>query len=194
MRVPRHFLRIPRIYAVTRRPHHGPVQSPDYPRLASITKSQGYSIFPWHQQARWSEYLSGFNLVICFCPGKLGTKPNALTSRWDVYLKEGNNDYASINPQNYHPVFTSKQLALSLQTTTLSIAVLCGSLIMDPERLHSDIWSQLQEDPISTEHLDNQSDPQWTLDPIGLLCHLGCIYVLNSGNLLLCVLQFSHNN
>ena len=30
-------------------------------------------------QARWSEYLSYFNLTICFCPGHLGTKPDALT-------------------------------------------------------------------------------------------------------------------
>src|SRR6266481_2586781 len=30
-------------------------------------------------QARWSEYLFGFNLVIRFHPGKLGTKPDALT-------------------------------------------------------------------------------------------------------------------
>src|SRR5882724_11419750 len=40
---------------------------------------------------------------------------------------------------------------------------------------------------ISTEHLNNQSDP-----PDGLLCQLGCIYVLNSGNLQLCVLKYSH--
>jgi len=31
------------------------------------------------RQARWSEYLSQFNLVICFCPRRLGTKPDALT-------------------------------------------------------------------------------------------------------------------
>ena len=37
-------------------------------------------------QAHWSEYLSQFNLVIRFCPGKLGAKPDALTGRWDVYL------------------------------------------------------------------------------------------------------------
>src|SRR5882724_11758279 len=66
------------------------------------------------RQARWSKYLSGFNLVIHFHPGKLRTKPNTLTRRWDVYLKEGNSDYASVNPQNFCPVFTSKQLALSL--------------------------------------------------------------------------------
>src|SRR5882724_13620027 len=64
---------------------------------------------------------------------------------------------------------------------------------MDAERLNSNIWSQLQEDPISAEHLDNQSDPQWTLDPDGLLCHVGHIYVLNSGNLQLHVLQYSHD-
>src|SRR5882724_4935165 len=55
-----------------------------------------------HRQARWSEYLSAFNLIIRFWPGKLGTKPDALTRRWDIYLKEGNSDYASVNPQNYH--------------------------------------------------------------------------------------------
>src|SRR5882724_6436283 len=135
------------------------------------------------RQARWSEYLSRFNLVIRFRPGKLRTKPDTLTRRWDVYLKEGNSNYASVNPQNYRPVFTSEQLASSLQATTLSIPVLHGSLIMDAERLHSDIRSQLQDDPISAEHLDNQSDPEWTLDPNGSLHPLGRIYVLNSGNL-----------
>jgi len=67
-----------------------------------------------HRQAHWSEYLSGFNLVICFRPGKLGTKPDTLTRRWDICLKEGNSDYASVNPQNYCLVFTSEQLASSL--------------------------------------------------------------------------------
>ena len=31
------------------------------------------------QQAHWSEYFSQFNMVICFHPGKLGAKPDALT-------------------------------------------------------------------------------------------------------------------
>jgi len=33
------------------------------------------------RQARWSEYLSQFNLVIRFHPGRLGTKLDALTRR-----------------------------------------------------------------------------------------------------------------
>ena len=31
------------------------------------------------RQAWWLEYLSQFNLIICFRPSKLGTKPDALT-------------------------------------------------------------------------------------------------------------------
>ena len=52
------------------------------------------------RQAQWSEYLSQFNLIIRFRPGRLGMKPDSLTRRWDVYLKEGSSDYTSINPQN----------------------------------------------------------------------------------------------
>ena len=76
------------------------------------------------RQAHWSEFLSTFNLIIRFHPGKLGTKPDTLTRRWDVYPKEGNSDYATVNPQNYRPVFTSEQLALSLGATSLVVPVL----------------------------------------------------------------------
>src|SRR5882724_4008166 len=65
---------------------------------------------------------------------------------------------------------------------------------MDAERLHSNIWTQLREDTISAEHLNNQSDTKWTLDPNSLLCHLRCIYFPNSRNLRLHVLQYSHNH
>ena len=54
-----------------------------------------------HRQARWSEYLSQFNMIIRFCPGKLGAKPDALTRRWDIYHKGGNSDFALANPSNY---------------------------------------------------------------------------------------------
>ena len=33
------------------------------------------------RQARWSEFLSRFNFVITYRPGRLGTKPDALTRR-----------------------------------------------------------------------------------------------------------------
>jgi hypothetical protein len=72
-----------------------------------------------HRQAHWSEYLCQFNLIIPFHPGKLGTKPDTLTRRWNVYAKEGGNDYAKVNPQNFRPVFTQEQLSASLCATSL---------------------------------------------------------------------------
>ena len=75
-------------------------------------------------QAHWSEFLSQFNLVIHFHPRKLGTKPDSLTRWWDIYLKEGERDYASVNLHNLHPVFTNKQLASSLCATSFYTPVL----------------------------------------------------------------------
>ena len=63
---------------------------------------------------------------------------------------------------------------------------------MDTERLYSDIRSHLRDDPFSTEH--NQSDPKWSLDPDGPLRHQGQIYVPDSNNLQLHVLQYSHDH
>ena len=58
------------------------------------------------QQAHWLEYLSQFNLWICFCPGRLGTKPDALTQHLDVHPGSG----ADTTPTNVHPLFTPQQL------------------------------------------------------------------------------------
>ena len=58
------------------------------------------------RQVWWSEYLSQFNLIIRFHPGCLGTKLDALTRRWDIYTKEGNTGYATVNPHNFKPIFT----------------------------------------------------------------------------------------
>ena len=78
------------------------------PQYFSTTK-----VLTW-QQAQCLEFLSQFNMVICFRPGKLGTKPDMLTHCWDIYSKEGSSDYASINLQNLRPIFTDKQLASSV--------------------------------------------------------------------------------
>jgi RNase H-like domain found in reverse transcriptase len=90
------------------------------------------------RQACWSEYLSQFNLVICFRPGRLGTKPDLLTRRWDVYLTEWDSDYASINRQNLRPVFTQHQLSLFLRATP---TVLQAASLLDTEQIRSDIVS-----------------------------------------------------
>src|SRR6202021_2600300 len=93
------------------------------------------------QQARWSEFLSQFNLVIRFRPGKLGTKPDSLTRRWDVYPKEGDRDYAKVNPQNFHPVFTQEQLSSSFRASYYFEPLIRAVGIMDVGHLHTDIHS-----------------------------------------------------
>ena len=107
------------------------------------------------QQACWSEFLSQFYIVIHFHPGKLRTKPDALTRRWDVYPKEGERNYAAVNPHNFRPVFTNEQLASSLQATVLYSLVLRAATIMDLKTLHSNIRSVLHSDPAISKHLSN---------------------------------------
>jgi len=58
--------------------------------------------------ARWSEFLSQFNISIKFWPGRLGKKLDVLTRRWDVY---GDNPLKESLAQK--PVFTQAQLTLS---------------------------------------------------------------------------------
>ena len=135
-------------------------------------------------QAHWSELLSQFNLVIRFHPRKLRAKPDALTRRWDVYPKEGDSDYATVNPHNFHPVFTNEQLASSLRATTLITPVLQAVSLMDVEQLHSDIRSALPADSIASIHLNsNKSDPRWSLGSDGLLRRDDRIYVPDSEDL-----------
>jgi RNase H-like domain found in reverse transcriptase/Reverse transcriptase (RNA-dependent DNA polymerase) len=87
------------------------------------------------RQARWSTFLSRFNMVIRFCPGCLGTKPNALTRQPDLYPKGEGKPYGTVNPQNCRPVFSSTQLSASLQATAMLPVALCGIITMDIEEL-----------------------------------------------------------
>ena len=50
-----------------------------------------------HHQVHWLECLSGFNYLIHYHAGWLGTKPDALTHHEDVY-PWGENAYALANP------------------------------------------------------------------------------------------------
>jgi hypothetical protein len=146
------------------------------------------------RQVRWSKYLNQFNLVIRFRPGRLGTKPDSLTRRWDVYPKGGNSDYAVINLNNLRPVFTQNQLRASLCASALAGPVIRNAIVMDIAKLHSDIVDALPLDTFSSGHLPEPSDPHWTLGSDGLLCCDDHIYVPNSNDLRLHVLQYHHDH
>ena len=146
------------------------------------------------RQARWSEYLSQFNLVIRFQPSRLGAKPDALTRRWDVYSKKGENGFTRVNPQNLCPVFTTEQLNSSLRVTYLQLPVLWASVLMDVKRLHADILSALPSNPTAQTHLSDSLNPWWTTDANGFLCLDGRIYVPEADDLRLCVLRYKHDH
>jgi len=146
------------------------------------------------RQARWSEYLSRFNLVIRFRPGKLGTKPDALTRRWDVYPKGGNSDYAMVNPHNFRPIFAQEQLTSSLRATSLATPVLRAAIIMDVDQLHEDIRKALPHDPVSASHMAQPELPRWELSTEGFLLLDKRIYVPDYDSLRLRVLRHKHDH
>lgn len=65
------------------------------------------------RQARWSEFLSRFNFVIQYRPGRLGGKPDALTRRSGDLPKEGDERLQ----QQQQVVLKSENLASELRTT-----------------------------------------------------------------------------
>src|SRR4051812_5808153 len=66
---------------------------------------------------------------------------------------------------------------------------------MDIEKLHSDILSALPNDPVYNDHINSkETKPRWTVDPNGFLLHDGRIYVPNTSDLRLRVLQYKHDH
>ena len=88
------------------------------------------------RQVQWSKYLSQFNLVIRFHPSYLGTKPDTLTRQQDVYPKEGNTGYTTVNPHNFKLIFTQEQLVVSTQATVLLFPSLYAAIIVDLNTLY----------------------------------------------------------
>ena len=122
-------------------------------------------------------------------------KPNVLTRHWDVYPKEGNKDYAHVNPDNYRPIFTNDQLAVSLRAMYLEALMLWASILLDIEQLRSDILSSLPNNPVTSPLLSSESlsDPHWTINPEGFLLRDNRIFIPKADNLCLRILQTFHD-
>jgi len=139
------------------------------------------------------EYLSQFNLIICFYPRCLGTKPDTLTRQWDIYPKEEDNSYASVNLHNFHLVFTHEQITASLQATILTTPTLCAATILDQNQLYSNILATLPFNSSISNHLLHLKG-RWSKDNTGFLRLDNRIYVLDNANLRLRVLQYHHDH
>ena len=87
-----------------------------------------------------------------------------------------------MNLHNLHPVFMQEQLALSLHATFLSVPALCATIIMDIEKLCSDICLSLCSDLITSAQLDSPS-PRWSVNSEGFLLLDNKIYVPDTADL-----------
>jgi hypothetical protein len=64
---------------------------------------------------------------------------------------------------------------------------------MDQEQLNQDILSALHYDPLYIAHLDNPK-PNWSISSDGFFCDHDRIYIPDSDNLRLRVLQYKHDH
>jgi len=119
-----------------------------------------------HHQARWSEFLLQFNLIIKFRPGRLEAKPDTLTCYWNIYNKRATN--RAINLQ---PVFSQNQLVTKTLTGSPTLQA-ASTLDMSP--LLADIKTVVASDLIYAKHLESKedpNDPQWSVEDSGFLLH-----------------------
>ena len=91
--------------------------------------------------ARWSEFLSQFNLSIKFWLGRLGKKPDALTWRWDIYEDDPSKDFPIQKPVFTQTQLTPSEVDLGSQPLTLQAAI-----VTDLQSLISDIKEAQKSD------------------------------------------------
>src|SRR5258708_30177389 len=114
------------------------------------------------QQAQWSEYLSQFNLRIRFCPGRLGTKLDALTRHSDVHPGSG----PDTTPTNVRPLFTPWQLETpTSHASTLDHPLGGLSETLDQFRIWTEVTQHLPSDTfalmVKRRLRDQHSLPGW---------------------------------
>lgn len=151
------------------------------------------------RQARWSEFLSRFDYVIQFRPGKQGGKPDALTRRSGDLPKEGDERL------KHQSQIVLKQENLEDKN---KLSLLAGSFINEPaEKTVSlpDLFSQAyQMDSFPGEvllmlhtkvkHSREISLAECSESPEGLLLYRNAVYVPNSDKLKLRLLQEHHDS
>ena len=145
------------------------------------------------RQARWSEFLSQFNFLVIYRPGRLGGKPDTLTRREDVYPKGGDGAYALANPQNLQTLFKRGELQASSRATQSQSLIARSAHVIDTVSLYKDIREGLLKDPSFASSLHDPSGP-FSVSDSGLLLHEGRITVPDFKDLRLRILRERHDH
>src|SRR5258707_11748679 len=136
------------------------------------------------RQARWAEFLGQFNMKVRFRPGRLGSKPDVLTCRWDIYT-EGDN--LEPTATNVCPVFTIEQLAgtpVLAHTGTMEDPTPSNNL--DHDALTESITTAYAEDDLAKkvcEQIKTTNQPDGWMERDGHLLFCKWKYVPNKGML-----------
>src|SRR5258708_6247716 len=148
-----------------------------------------------HHQARWAEFLGQFNMKVWFRLGRLGSKLDALTCRWDVYMEGNNLEPAATN---ICLVFTIKQLAGTLVLAhTRTMEDPTPSNTLDHDTLAKSITTAYVKDEL-TKKIHEQIKTTNQLD--GWTEREGCLlfckrkYVPNKGTLWLHTICDHHDH
>jgi len=120
-----------------------------------------------------------------------------LTQRLDLYPIEGNKSSETIDPFNYHPLFTKEQLVLLSRAAQLSDPSSSTEPLLDAESLHDDIRRSLLYDPLLSPLLialaTNQAN-NWTVGEDRLVHYLRKIFIFDAGNLRSRILKQKHDH
>ncbi len=145
-------------------------------------------------QARWSEFLSQFNLSIHFQPGRLGTKPDVLTWRPDVYSEN------LVTDCNRWAVLTLQQLEkphLAMCLGTVGEAEESLSEDLDHRALVTDITQAAESDHLIQELWSKLETSHlllgWEVSE-GQLWFQGCLYIPDQEILCLQVICNHHDH
>src|SRR5260221_2703793 len=148
-------------------------------------------------QARWAEFLAQFNMRVHFRPGRLGSKPDALTHRWDLYMdRDGQEPTAT----NVHPIFNSKHLAedpVLAHTGTMEEPMATAGITMDSKAINGDIATICAGDDFTRKicrQIKAANHPEGWMEQDGHLLFHDCIYVPDEGTLRVQIIHNHHDH
>src|SRR5258708_7515293 len=150
-----------------------------------------------HWQARWAEFLAQFNMRVHFRPGRLGSKLDVLTHRWDLYMDGDGQEPAATN---VHPIFDSEHLTedpvLACMGTMEEPTAAAGDT-MDSEAIDGDIATIGAGDDFARKicgQIKAANHLEGWMEQDGCLLFCDCLYVPDEGMLRVKIICNHHDH
>src|SRR5258708_21702551 len=165
----------------------------DHKNLEYFTTSKKLSC----RQARWAEFLAQCNMRVCFRPGRLGSKPDALTHRWDLYTDGDGQEPAATNVR---PIFDSEHLTedpVLARMGTVEEPTAAAGVTMDSEAIDGDIATIGAGDDFARKirgQIKAANHPEGWTEQDGRLLFRDRLYVPDEGTLCMQIIHNHHDH